>query len=189
MQQIIVFDMDEVLVNIRDVMQEVLGELTGKMIPWTEWHSYYMPDNYGISLDECLAAFIEHEVLERATLEPYAREAVAIARAEGYKTAIITARRWHPNGTKVTRDWLAAHNIYVDELMVVDIDVKKSSVMKVLGNVVYMIDDNADHVHDSLDTNASQNSFVMHRPWNIRETDLPRVRNLEEFVEVFKQCA
>ncbi len=70
-----VFDCDDVLANIRELTAEVMNRLCGRSIHWHDWDTYDLSATYGIEIDRCLAAFVEHRVLERATIEPGARTA------------------------------------------------------------------------------------------------------------------
>lgn len=180
MSPFVAFDMDDVLANIRTLVADVLGKATGRSIPWESWTTYDLGQVFGIPIDHCLQAFIEHTVLERAQPEPGAAEAVTRAIELGFTPAIISARAWHPNGQSLTRDWLDAHGLPIQEVHLVPLGVSKSSCLQGLGNIAAYVDDHLGHI---LDAQAAgiPGAVLMDRPWNRFALPNDRVYSLAEF--------
>lgn len=183
-KQWVAFDMDEVLVNIRDKMQETLHYLTGSDIHWTEWSCYDLTKIYNATLPDIFEAFKEHNVLESAKVEPYVHDAIKHIKNSGYKTAIITARGWHEDGEYITRKFLKDNDIFVDELMVVKLGESKNDALSKLGNVEFFIDDHLDHIKNADIAGVVKTPIIMNRPWNDCQHPYRRVSNLKEFADL-----
>lgn len=182
----IVYDCDDVVANIRDNMAEVLSQLSGRNIHWGEWDTYDLSKIYGINIDDCLAAFLEHRVLERATLEPGARETIRAVRDDGYRIVMLTARGWHPHGDSLTREWLAAHDIIVDELRVVPLHASKTAVMEDT-YVDFLVDDNPRHIIDAEGVTHIRSPVLMSRPWNLDTDVRHRINTLPDLVKLVRE--
>ncbi len=117
----VVFDLDDVLANLREELMTMLRLRTGRDIHWREWRSYKLDGLYGVSVKQILQWVMEEEVLEAAALERRAAETIEAARSAGYRIAVITARGWHPRGELLTWQWLERHALRVDELHLVPV--------------------------------------------------------------------
>lgn len=181
---IVVFDVDDVMVNLREPMATALCAVTGRAIPWREWTTYDLSQVYGLTTKRCIEAFLEHKVLEHAKLEPYAAQCVARARALGYATAAVTARRWHPRGLALTEQLFAHHRLAIDHLRVVALGESKWRALASLpGRVLYVIEDNPAHV-DAAQALGVPAAVLMERPWNTAIPSRYRVANLAEFADM-----
>jgi|GEM_PF-1939550 len=180
----IVFDLDDVLCNLREPMSDALAKATGKRIAWQDWTTYDLPVLYGVGLDHCLSAFLEHEVLERAKPEPGAVDAVRVCRELGCEVQVMTARGWHPDGDALTRSWLAAHGFVVDALAVVGLHESKAAVIEAAGGADFLLDDSPRHIQEVMATGVVTTPVVLCRPWNQHVTGAGRVRGNIEFCKL-----
>lgn len=178
---LVVFDVDEVLVNLRDPMAEALNALTGRSLTWHEWTCYDLTEVYGVPLSACLDALRAHRVLERCWLEPHAKACVARARALGYATAAVTARGWHPHGRALTERLFTEHEVAIDHLRVVDLGQSKREALSTLpGPVVYLIEDNLAHLREA-ERAGIPVAVLVDRPWNASGAARFRVGDLAQF--------
>jgi hypothetical protein len=174
-----VFDCDDVLANIRELTAEVLSGLCGRSIHWNDWDTYDLSVTYGVETDRCLAAFVEHRVLERATPEPHAKETLLAASEAGLRTMVLTARDWHPDGESLTQKWLAAHDLVVDELRLVSVQASKVAALEDT-DAVFFVDDNPRHVIEAEGSTHVRTPILMSRPWNRGVTVRHRIGHLGE---------
>lgn len=179
-----IFDLDDVLANLRDPIQAALTKSFGKDIHHRDWDRYDLADIYNVPLGEIIDAFLEHEILDHAVPEAGAQEAMAAARAAGHRVAVLTARGWHPNGTVLTRQWLGDHGLLPDELHVVELHRRKEDELHRYGRVAWMIDDNLAHVHGAAATGLVDTVVLMTRPWNRAGHHDARVNDLFEYAEL-----
>jgi 5'(3')-deoxyribonucleotidase len=184
----VVFDLDDVLANLRDPMMTMLRQRTGKNIHWSQWQSYELGPRYGTSSDNIMEWVLEDEVLEAATLEPYARPVFEAARQNGYRIAVVTARAWHPRGEELTREWLEQHELNVDELHLVPMLGNKAAVLSDLGVVEHFIDDHLAHLYPASELPSVRQVLLVDRPWNRSDASLRRLQCLGE-LKTLLECA
>jgi 5'(3')-deoxyribonucleotidase len=176
----VIFDMDDVLVNLREAIQTALHRYTKKDIPWTTWDRYELHNIYEISHEDCLAAFLEHGILEAATLEPGALKVLQAAKMNGYKTSILTARGWHPEGAKQTIEWMARMGVEVDKLVLVPLGSNKADMLHEFGLVHLFVDDHPKNLEDMTSTGQVKHVILRDRPWNKNRHEWPRINHLDE---------
>jgi 5'(3')-deoxyribonucleotidase len=185
----VVFDLDDVLANLREHMMSMLIERTGRNIHWRQWQDYELSGLYRTSNEEIMHWVREDEVLEAATLEPHARDAVDAARTAGFRIAVITARAWHPRGDALTREWLRRHDLSVDELYLVPLFGDKAEVLNRLGVVEHFIDDHLAHLYPARELPGVRRVLLVDRPWNRSDETLQRLRDLSEFTALLQASA
>jgi 5'(3')-deoxyribonucleotidase len=178
----VVFDLDDTLANLRGHLMGMLNRRTGRTVHWRDWRRYELVSVYDRSVEQILAWVLEDRVLEAATLEPHAREAVEAARAAGYRVAVVTARGWHPQGESITRAWLRRHRLKVDALHLVPAFGSKAEVLARLGPVRLFVDDHAGHLYPARSVPTVREIQLVDRPWNREDRSLRRIRGLDELV-------
>lgn len=184
--KIAVFDLDDVIANLREPMAEALNRVSGRKLSWHQWHRWELSLLYDLSHDEMLAALVEHEVLERAKPEPFARETLALFMDHGYTPVVATAREWHPNGSEITQAWLSAHDVPVAHVRLVALDGSKAEEVSPLGAIYWFIDDNSRHVEEA-HAHGVPSVAVMDRPWNQETCVGHRVQCLREYQSILKK--
>jgi len=181
-----VFDLDDVLANLRDHLMAMLHRRTGREIHWSEWRDYELGGLYGTGNETIMAWVLEDRVLEEATLEPHAADAVSAARRAGYRVAVVTARGWHPQGEALTREWLERQGLAVDELYLVPAFGDKATVLEALGQVAYFVDDHVGHLYPAQALPGVRRALLVDRPWNRHDREMHRLFGLDEFVALLE---
>jgi 5'(3')-deoxyribonucleotidase len=185
----VVFDLDDTLANLREHLMDALNRRTGRQVHWSEWRRYELVSVYDVSVEQILAWVLEDRVLERATLEPHAREAVCAAREAGFRVAVVTARGWHPQGEAITRGWLDRHGLAVDAVHLVPAFGSKARVLARMGPVWHFVDDHAGHLHPARAVPSVRETHLIDRPWNREDTILNRIHGLDELVRILGRGA
>lgn len=178
----VVFDLDDVLANLREHLMQMLKKRTGKDIHWHQWHEYKIEGLYGITGNKIMQWVHEDEIFEAATLEPGAIEAVSAAKAANYRVAVVTARAWHPNGESLTADWLTRHKLAIDELYIVPVFGDKAAILRKLGTVKHFVDDYLGHLYPAMQLPEVHQVYILDRPWNREDDKLQRLHSLDEFI-------
>lgn len=180
----IIFDMDEVIVNIRDRLADHLNQATGKNIPASAWYQHDLEGIYGIDSKQLIDIFFSSRILETATLEPDADKALNNAKNFGYNVGILTARGWHHDGLNISQQTVTQFQLPVDHIVAVPLHAKKHEVIRQAfpgGPVIGFVDDNPAHVRGV--STLGIPTFVRDRPWNTDMLEYARVHNLEHFVD------
>jgi hypothetical protein len=190
MRPFVGFDLDEVLLGMRDLVHASLARRLGGYPHWAYWSDFLHFERFApgrIDLKGFLDAIIEDEILENAPMEPGALQAVQEIRAMGLRTAVITARGYHPRGEQVTHDWLAKHGFEMDEVCVVGVRENKAERVRALGPMIAYIDDHAKNL-DQLEEAGVGGVKVLHvRPWSAAQRDrFASVESIEEYPEVVR---
>lgn len=180
MKNWIVFDVDDVVCNFRDSLYESFLKL-GKDIHWSNWKEYNHVTIYNLTSESSLHNhMITHNVLESAKLETGASAVLQELKDMGFFLGFLTARGWHPNGEKITQDFINKYKLPIDKLVISGYhkDKKSFHIDKFEGGIEYYIDDSVHHIKDFVDNNV--NAILLDRPWN-KDSYLERVFNLDEF--------
>ena len=160
----IIFDLDDVLANLRESLYQTLTQVTGVDLHWRHWQHYDLRQHYSTIAERLDEVLICERTLEACHPEP---GAVAVTRALhelGYELAIVTARGWHPQAEAITREWLYHHRITYDHLSVVPLGGNKLTVLTPFRDIMLAVDDHPSHIARYQTLNIP--TLLMDRPWN-----------------------
>jgi hypothetical protein len=94
MQEIDIFDVDDVLINIRDSIQTALDAKLGININWQSWYTYNLHTSiYQVSLEDFLQAMLDGNAIENSISEIHKLEHLI---NYSRRKIIVTNRGWHP---------------------------------------------------------------------------------------------
>lgn len=164
----VIFDCDDVVLNLRDRMQSALTLYTGTDIPWEKWEYFHLPYVYPeLSIMDIQAALIEHEAIENCKPEPGIHDVFELVSSLGFDIKILTARGWHPNAYQITTDSLNDAGLlhYISEISIVPLQQCKSETVRRYNTHTFaIVEDN----HDNLNAISPyvDHSFLIDRPWN-----------------------
>lgn len=187
MKKWIIFDVDDVVVSYRECLYQSFKAL-GKDIHWSQWDTYKHITIYGLTgYDEFLNHMIDNQILENSPLEEGVASLICQLKEKGYSIGFLTARSWHPHAYAITQEMVKKHNLPIDKIVIANFQGKKTDYLHEFeGEIVGFLDDSAKHVEDFMESNIP-NACVMDRPWNQDKTELPRIKNYEEFKALFNQ--
>lgn len=179
MTKTLVLDADDTICNFRHGAMIALNTETGKNIHWKSWDTYNLQNVYDMPREKFLDILIQHKVIE--TIEPHleAKEIMQLAKDNGYRIVILTARGWHPNAKQITESWLVQHSLPFDEAVVTSLEDCKAEVLRKLGKVHIAVDDNAKHCTAFSNCDNIEHAFLYDQPWNVSACDkLTRIDTL-----------
>lgn len=176
----VLFDLDDVMANLRTGLQTALFGKTALDVPVESWTKWDITEIYQISHKELLDVIIDQSLLEMAAIEDGVHEILEMAGDLGLKTGIVTARGWHPNGHTVTQEWLSKKNIRVDDLVLVNHAQKKSDVLARYEHVHLFVDDHVKNLDDMAATGRVEHILLFDRPWNRHDSRYDRVHHLSD---------
>lgn len=181
MKKWIVFDVDDVICNFRESLHQSFKQL-GKDIHWSTWEIYKHVDIYQLNNEkELLDHMRDYQVIEKAIVEDLVKDLFERLKEKGYYIGLLTARGWHDQGQELTHNFVDKYKLLVDKVVISGqhMDKKSAHIDKFDGKVVAYIDDSIHHVADFNEQGVL--AFLLNRPWNIKNNELPRVDNLLEF--------
>lgn len=170
----VVFDLDDVIVNLREQVYQAFYKEHGDHIPVIEdWYTYDMRDLFNLSsIEEGLNIFQEHQVLENARPEEHAFDLIRHYYFNDYRIFMITSRGWHPHGTVITEQWLKDYNLFdfVDNFYVTDMKECKSDIIKMLSDGGYKIEhlyeDQMRNIEPCIEKDLVDKAYLVSQPWN-----------------------
>lgn len=177
----VVLDLDGTLCNTHDAIRAALRAALGHDLPCERWTDYGLAARYGITPAELHAILRRHEVLQNATIESGARDAILELRELGHRIGVVSGRGWHPDGVMVTRNWLRDQRLPLDFVQVVAArgDLRghadpaaqeKCRVIAMLakgnGPIAAYVEDFVEHLGRASDAGLVQTPVVFGRPWN-----------------------
>lgn len=185
MNKWIIFDVDDVVVSYRESLYQSFKAL-GKDIHWSKWETYKHVQIYGLKdYEEFLNHMISAKIIENCLIEDGVSDLINKLKEDGYSIGFLTARSWHNKAYDLTIDCINKYKLPIDKVVIANFKGKKTDYLKDFsGEIVGFLDDSPGHVKDFIDAKIP-NSYIMDRPWNKSNIELPRVKNYEEFYKIF----
>lgn len=177
-----VFDMDDVVRNIRDAAQRAFLAETGIDFHWEDI-SEQLPLSkvYGAEVTvHWPDIFLKHKVLENGTLEAGVSELFEVLNARGDTIQILTHCGWHPNAYRVCMDFFKEHSLTVDRLLLLQPEDDKANTLVNMGEVQCFLDDRLDNVIPASTLPNVKHSVLVTRPWNVHDSSCKRVSDLRD---------
>lgn len=177
----IIFDLDDVLSNLRESLYQVMHKATGIDKHWRDWEHYDLGRHFSIDSDALNAILMEQRALENCVPEPGAAAATRHLSAQGFELSIVTARAWHPQAFELTQTWLQTHAITFHELRVVPLGSNKMDVLKEHRDIVLAIDDHPRNIQHYQQAGVS--TLMVDRPWNAHYHATERIFSLQPVLD------
>jgi hypothetical protein len=168
----VVLDCDDTLVQTRYSLGRVLKRRGYSGPP-------LMVETQVAPLEYCISLMVEESVLEQAPPEEGAAELVRALKADGYRVEVWAARDWHPKGMLLTRRWLEAHEMEVDDVRMHGVTDSKAGLLGDRTDVMCVVDDNPYQIRQITQLTAVPFPLLIARPWNTAEPGA-RVERLAE---------
>jgi len=187
MQKLFIFDVDDVIYELKHTIRTALADVTGKDIHPDLWHSFNLNEVYNVDIKDIFEAFHKHDILRTGELNTEIFPVVEYLRKNNIETMAVTARGWHPEANAITAALFADNNLGIDKIHVVEHHEKKSDyISQIKGfEIVGYIDDNARHIKETREVCGGniKNYFLKDQPWNQSyelESGVIRLRNLAD---------
>lgn len=188
-------DLDDTLADMKQAMMSALNKATGKYIHWSKWNTYDVPALYGIEYEKFLQICRDEQVIHNVVINESSENFLSTLKMLGFYNVLITARGWHPDGKKITEQWVTDHGLCVDEIILVESNQSKIEVIEKFDNIEFSVDDRIKHCREYKQTKKVNNVFVCDAPWNTHmsrwnpycggfDYDM-RVNNLNEIVALY----
>lgn len=157
-------DLDDTLADFRTPMIATVNRVTGRD---TVWEGYDIPPESGLTHDEFIDILIEEDIIGQIGIHDSSRKFLNDLHRLDYYTVLITARGWHPEGRARTQQWVAEHELDIDELIVVDAHESKTDVITKFGDdITFSIDDRMKHCREYSQTNNIDHVLLYDAIWN-----------------------
>lgn len=170
MKKLFIFDVDDVIYDLKNIIRTALTDVTGKDIHPDNWFSFNLNEVYDVDLKTIFEAFHKHDILRNGNLNFEIYPVLEYLKKNNIETMAVTARGWHSEGNEITRRLFDDNNIPIDNIHVVHHHEKKSDVIsKIEGfEIVGYIDDNARHIQETKIVCGEniKNYFLKDQPWN-----------------------
>jgi uncharacterized HAD superfamily protein len=187
MQKLFIYDVDDVIYELKHTIRAALKDVTGKDIHPDLWHSFNLNEVYGVDIKDIFDSFHKHDILRTGELNKQIFPVMEYMKKNNIKTKAVTARGWHPEADAITSAFFEENKIGIDEIHVVQHHEKKSDyISQIKGfEIVGYIDDNARHIKETREACGTtiKNYFLMDQPWNRSydvESGVTRLQNLSD---------
>lgn len=186
MNKIFIFDVDEVLCDVKEATYNALKTEFGIDFHHSLWEQYYIGDYFGITNDMLLKTLVKYNVLENAKLEEGVIELIDYLKYSRIDPMALSARNWRTDGLKLTQLYFEANNVKIDKIKLVGAtEPKYMEINKLKGEIIGFIDDNPNHITQAFENcNHINKLFIKDQPWNtqitIESNKIHRVKNLHE---------
>lgn len=132
-----------------------------------DYKLYEFGDYHGLNHSEFKKCVVDSQAFRLLQPRPRAIEAIKLLREKGYFIVVVTSRGSFVNARLDTAEWLASHNVIVDDLKIVNPQIEnKSDVYAQLGleRIVGLVDD---AIHNLIDAEkVGIRPICIDRPWN-----------------------
>lgn len=194
MKKLFIFDVDDVIYDLKGIIQQALADMTGKDIHSDQWHSFNLNEVYGVDTKIIFEAFHKYDILKNGVLNFDIYPLIDYLKQEGIETMAVTARGWHPEGDAITRAMFKDYDIGINKIHVVEHHAKKSDVIAGIDGfeIVGYIDDNARHIKETRELCGDniKNYILKDQPWNRSyeiESGVTRVNKLTEVQGIIQE--
>lgn len=170
MQKLFIYDVDDVIYELKHTIRAALLDVTGKDIHPDLWHSFNLNEVYDVDIKDVFESFHKHDILRTGQINNDIFSVMDYMKKNNIKTKAVTARGWHPEADAITSAFFEENKIGIDEIHVVQHHEKKSDYISTIEGfeIVGYIDDNARHIKETREVcgDGIKNYFLMDQPWN-----------------------
>ena len=178
---IALFDLDDTLLNVKEVMYNTLREEYGddRVPHWSLWDQFNLELMLGISLDELIEVSIRYETFRKCRPHLFAKYILRDLQARGWHVIILTARYgFVPNALNETKGYLNIHDLPYDELIVTTVGENKMGALDHHDHITFSIDDQVKNCVHFQESGKIEHIFLHAQRYNRECTDFTRVHNL-----------
>lgn len=187
MKKLFIFDIDDVIYDLKSMMYEALKEHTGKDIHHDTWKTLNMNEVFDLDYKEVVDVFLKHDVLRSGQLNFGIYPLLDYLKKNNIETKAVTARGWHPEADQITQAFFEEHDIQMGGIKVIKYTEKKSEYIAQLTdyNIVGYVDDSDRHIMETkLACQGNvKNYFIQDQPWNRHvelDTGMQRINDISE---------
>lgn len=185
--KIAVFDLDDTIGNFRSSACKKMNEKYDKTHTFDDWEHHLIEQLYNIDKRQFMKDLVSMKVLENMAAHHEAKEVMQKLNSDGYHIAVLTARQWHPNGKEITLKWLNDFEIPYNDLLLCEIDDRKSDIVSdVYGRVSFVVDDSPHQIEAYWANTDIDTVYIYDMPWNREKwfelLGCKRIKTLEEIV-------
>lgn len=182
MKKLFIFDVDDVMYDLKHTIQKALTLETGKDIHHEDWYSFNLNTVYDVDIKVIFDAFHKHDILNNGVLNFDIYKVIDSLKQSGVETLALTARGWHPKGEEITQAFFEDNKINMDNIKVVQHHESKSDYIASLKDydIIGYVDDNARHIHQTKQLLGEdiRKYFLRNQPWN-RSYDTLELGNID----------
>lgn len=190
MKKLFIFDIDDVIYDMKTKMYEALKEHTGQDIHPDNWTTLNMNEVFNLDYKEVVDVFLKKEVLTSGNVNFNIYPLLDYLKKNNIETKAVTARGWHPDADRITQLLFEENNIEIDSLKVIKYTEKKSDYIHQLTNydIIGYVDDSDRHITETrlMCGNNVKNYYLQDQPWNRHiqiESDMKRIQDISEIKE------
>lgn len=178
---IALFDLDDTLLNVKEVMYTSLRkELGPDRVPhWSLWTEFNLEQVLNITIDELIEISIRYETFRIARPHLFSSYILKDLKARGWHIIILTARGgFVPNAYEETREYLELNDLIYDELIVSNVGENKMDSLAHHDHMTFTIDDQVKNCNMFRDSGKFEHVFLHAQVYNRGCTEYPRLHNL-----------
>lgn len=191
MKKLFIFDIDDVMFDLKEIIHKALTEATGKDIPFQTWTTYDVDKIYDLTYAEVLEAFHKHDILRNGKLNTDIYPIIEYLRKNNIETMAVTARGWHHDGENITKAFFKDNEIGIDKVHVIKYHEKKSEyISQIKGfEIVGYIDDSYRHITETKKVceNKIGAYLLQNQPWNNHYEEESGIIRVDSMNDIPKQ--
>lgn len=166
-----IFDVDDVIANLSQLLRPALNLATGLRLSINEWTTYDLSRLYPMSMEDILDLMARQRLLERAEPLPGTVHWIRHLHAQGARIHFATARGFHPKGKAITETWMECHRIPFHSVIVTEQGESKADACRHLGRVAMMVEDYDRHLDVAEASGRFDQLLLVDKPWNRHRAD------------------
>ena len=169
MSKVAVFDLDDTLLDFKNVMMDAIHAEIDTHVHWSQWKTYNLLNTYGITLKQLVEILIKHECIEKSIPFPLTKFTLDNFKKMGYHICLVSARGWCPDGKRLTEKWLKRYGLNYDELIITQVGENKMDSLAHHDTIDLVVDDNMDNCVDFSSSEKVKSTIMMSAPWNMHD--------------------
>lgn len=190
MKKLFIFDVDDVIYDLKHTIQNALKIETGKDIHSDDWYSFNLADVYDVDMKIIFDSFHEHDILRNGVLNFDIYKVIDYLKKSDIETLALTARGWHPEGDEITKMFFKANEIEIDNIKVIQHHESKAEFINKLKDydILGYVDDNSSHIHNTnlLVGDKVNSYFLKNQPWNknYNAEELKGIQRIDSILDI-----
>lgn len=165
-QKNVVFDLDDTLLDFKTQIMNSIHQEHDMYHHWSTWKDYNLFKTYDLTSKQLRDTWVKHKCIQNADVFPYARQVLIEAKERGFNVVLVTARGWHPNGDKLTAEWLKRYDMPYDDLVVTMPGQNKMKSLTGYDSFEFGIDDHVRNCVDFRESGKFKKVYLINAPWN-----------------------
>ena len=175
----IVIDCDDVIVDLKTLLVGAFNKELDLNKESKDLTDYDLTKVFNIPFDDVLGLFHKYNIIQNSKIFDYSVDAINRINEMGFTPICLTARGWHNDAERLTREYFEEHNVKIDNVIILPDGMNKGEYLSKSGILAHsFIDDNFTHAKSVSDSKMVDKIYLRNETWN-QDFKIDHISNME----------